>query len=335
MAETKGLRNQKDSVFRMLYRDKGELLQLYNALNETAYDNPDDLEVYTLENAIFMNMKNDVSFLLDSDLNLYEHQASFNPNMPLRDLIYVTRQFEKHVRHESLYSSRQLKLPVPRFVVFYNGTADQPERRILKLSDAYKKETQHPELELKVLMLNINFGKNMALMEKCRTLLEYSIYVDRLRRHTKHMPVEDAVRRTVDECIREGILSEFLLKQKAEVIAMSIFEYDEEAEMAKIRRDEFELGREAGIAEGRKTGIAEGRKTGIAEGHKIGLAEGEQRKLIQIICRKLQKGKNAEQIAEELEEAPNLVANICHVAALFAPDYDYDKIMKALSVAGE
>ncbi|MDO4331614.1 MAG: hypothetical protein Q4C58_02885 [Eubacteriales bacterium] len=241
------MRKYKDTIFRMLYKDKKELLQLYNALNETFYDNPDDLEVYTLESAIFMNVKNDVSFLLDSTLNLYEQQSSFNPNMPLRDLIYVARQLEKYFRNESIYSSKLIKIPVPRFVVFYTGTKDQPERQILKLSDAFQKEVTVPELELKVLMLNINSGKNKELLEKCRTLKKYCIYVDRVRRYAKEMRIDEAVKRTVNKCIQEGILAEFLLTQKAEVMAMSIFEYNEEIELKKIREDEFELGREAGI----------------------------------------------------------------------------------------
>lgn len=252
------VREYKDTVFRMLYRDKKELLQLYNALNGTFYENPDDLEIYTLESAIFMNVKNDVSFLLDSTLNLYEQQSSFNPNMPLRDLIYIARQLEKYFRNESIYSSKIIKIPVPRFVVFYNGQKCQPERQILKLSDAFQKEVSEPELELKVLMLNINLGKNRELLEKCRTLREYCIYVDRIRKYAKEMRIDEAVKRTVDECIQEGVLADFLLSQKAEVMAMSIFEYNEEIELKKIREDEFDLGREAGIEEGIEKGIEKG-----------------------------------------------------------------------------
>ncbi|MDO4332016.1 MAG: hypothetical protein Q4C58_04950 [Eubacteriales bacterium] len=258
MAEqVKVIREYKDTVFRMLYRDKKELLQLYNALNETTYNNPEDLEVCTLENAIFMNVKNDVSFLLDSVLSLYEQQSSFNPNMPLRDLIYVSRQLEKYVRRESIYSSKLIRIPAPRFVVFYNGTSLQPERKILKLSDSFKSNNNEPELELKVLMLNINLGHNKELLEKCKTLKEYCIYVDRVRNYAKEMSIEDAVRLTVDECIRDGILSDFLAAQKAEVIAMSIFEYNEEIEMKKIREDEYNLGKAEGETIGRNTGIEE------------------------------------------------------------------------------
>ncbi|WP_320985074.1 hypothetical protein [Eisenbergiella porci] len=196
-----------------------------------------------------LHFKNDISFLLDSEMNLYEHQGSYNPNMPLRDLVYIAKQLEKYTRDETIYSSTLVKIPVPRFVVFYNGTDGQPERQILRLSDAFEKETAEPELELKVLMLNINFGHNKELMDKCRTLREYSQYVDRVRKYAKRMQIEEAVERAVTECIREGILADFLSSQRAEVIAVSIFEYNEEEEMRKIRASEYKNGKEEGIIE--------------------------------------------------------------------------------------
>ena len=259
------VRNQKDTVFRMLFREKKELLELYNALNDSAYNSPEDLTICTLENAIYMNFKNDISFLLDSEMNLYEHQGSYNPNMPLRDLVYIAKQLEKYTRDETIYSSTLVKIPVPRFVVFYNGTDGQPERQILRLSDAFEKETAEPELELKVLMLNINFGHNKELMEKCRTLREYSQYVDRVRKYAKRMQIEEAVERAVTECTREGILADFLSSQRAEVIAVSIFEYNEEEEMRKIRASEYKNGKEDGIAQGIKQGIEQGIVQGMVE----------------------------------------------------------------------
>lgn len=259
------VRDQKDTVFRMLFREKKELLELYNALNDSAYNSPEDLTICTLENAIYMNFKNDISFLLDSEMNLYEHQGSYNPNMPLRDLVYIAKQLEKYTRDETIYSSTLVKIPVPRFVVFYNGTDGQPERQILRLSDAFEKETAEPELELKVLMLNINFGHNKELMDKCRTLREYSQYVDRVRKYAKRMRIEEAVERAVTECIREGILADFLSSQRAEVIAVSIFEYNEEEEMRKIRASEYKNGKEDGIAQGIKQGIEQGIEQGMVE----------------------------------------------------------------------
>ena len=123
-------RNHKDSVFRMLYLDEKELLNLYNAVNGTNYTDVENLEINTLQNAIYMNMKNDVSFLFNFQVNLYEHQSTVNPNMPLRDLIYVSKLLQKMVRDCDLYGSSLVKIPAPRFVVFYNGTEKQPERRV-------------------------------------------------------------------------------------------------------------------------------------------------------------------------------------------------------------
>ncbi len=149
-----------------------------------------------------------------------------------------------------------IQLPTPSFVVFYNGMKEQPERRILKLSDAFEKSTETPGLELTVLQINVNEGKNRGLMERCRTLREYSQYVACVRKHAAQEPLAEAVEHAVTECIQAGILRDFLLSQRAEVTAMSIFEYDEEEEKRKLRETEYEFGRE----EGKKEGIEEGKK---------------------------------------------------------------------------
>ena len=249
-------RTYKDSVFRMLYSRKEELLSLYNALNGTDYQDPEQLEVTTLENAIYMNMKNDVSFLLDAEMMLYEHQSTWNPNMPLRDLIYITRLLEKYVNRESLYASTPVRIPAPHFVVFYNGSSDVSEDVILKLSDAFEErkgshlERKEPELELKVHFLNINQGNNEELRERCRTLREYSEFVARIRRYAAgETAIEEAVDRAVTECIAEGILADFLRSQRAEVVAVSIFEYNEEEELKKFGRAEYRSGEIKGKAE--------------------------------------------------------------------------------------
>ena len=110
MSETNTQRNYKDTIFRMLFREKENLLSLYNALNHTAYTNVDDLEITTLENAIYMNYKNDISFVFDFELMLYEHQSTVNPNMPLRDLIYVTRVIQSRIKDENLYGKSYIKM---------------------------------------------------------------------------------------------------------------------------------------------------------------------------------------------------------------------------------
>lgn len=251
-------RKYKDKLFRLVFREKKELLSLYNAVNGTDYNNPQDLEVNTLENAIYMNMKNDISFVFDVELNLYEHQSTYNPNMPLRDLLYIARLLERITTDRSLYGISMVQIPTPRFVVFYNGTEEQPERQILKLSDAFEKKISEPELELKVLMLNINLGKNKELLEKCETLREYMLYVTKVREYAATMSIDVAVERAVNECIKQGILQEFLLKYKAEAIQMSIFEYDEEREMQLIKESMRQVYSKEGREEGRKEGRVEG-----------------------------------------------------------------------------
>ena len=162
------VRNYKDTVFRMLFSDKEELLVLYNAVNGTDYSDPDALQITTLESAVYMSMKNDISFVLDTRLSLYEHQSTVNRNMPLRDLMYVAKVFEGLVIHRDLYSSKLIQLPSPRFITFYNGLEEQPERREYHLSDAYEVRDKNPALELIVTQLNINPGYNTGLMENVR-----------------------------------------------------------------------------------------------------------------------------------------------------------------------
>ena len=246
----------KDTVFRMLFSDKKNLLSLYNAINRTEYDDPEKLQTVTLENAIYMGMKNDLAFIIDMNLFLYEHQSTYNPNIPLRDLFYISAEYQKLVDRKSLYSSSLQKIPAPYFIVFYNGTEKQEEYWENSLSDAYENLNGEPRLELKVITLNINEGHNRELLEQCQTLREYAQYVTKVRKYAKEMNLDEAVERTVNECIQEGILKDFLRANRNEVIAMSIFEYDKEEEEKKLRKAEYE----AGIQVGRQEGIQETKK---------------------------------------------------------------------------
>lgn len=247
-------RTYKSSVFYMVFKDKKRLLSLYNALNDTRYDNPDDLEITTLENAIYMNVKNDVSCLLAQEMHLYEHQSTVNPNMPLRDFIYVSRLYETliHKRDYDIYSKKPLKIPAPKFITFYNGVEEQPEKVEMYLSDLYEKKLAPKEqaLELKVVQYNINPGYNTRLKNACRELLDYTEYVSRVRKYKEECSLEEAVDRAVEECIKEGILSDFFENQKAEVKAMSIFEYDEEKHIRKEKEESWEAGKQEGRLEG-------------------------------------------------------------------------------------
>ena len=262
----------------MLFRDRTNLLSLYNAVNQTSYTDPEELAVITLENAVYMNMKNDVAFLMDFRLNLYEHQSTWNPNMPLRDLIYVAKEYQVLTKDQTLYSSSLIRLPTPRFVVFYNGSGMTEESCILRLSDAYQIPEAEPELELKVRVLKIAPEANRELLEACQSLKEYMLFVEQVRKYAAFLELNEAVDRAVNKCIRDGILSDFLSKHKAEVIAVSIFEYDEEREIRLIRQDEFR--------------------------------QGQQNILRDLVHKKLEKGKSPAVIADELELEPDVVETL-------------------------
>ena len=179
--EKKPNRLYKARPFVMIFEDKRKLLELYNAISGKHYEDPELLEINTLENAIYMSMKNDLSFLIDARLSLYEHQSTYSPNLSLRFFFYLSDMFSGMTADANLYGTKKVVLPAPRFVVFYNGEADQPDRQILKLSDLYTVK-EDPMLELKVLMLNVNQGHNPELMEACHTLWEYAEYTGRVRK---------------------------------------------------------------------------------------------------------------------------------------------------------
>ena len=200
-------REFKSTVFTMLYSDRKELLGLYNAVNGTSYSDPSQLEVNTLEHAIYIGMKNDLSFLIDSRLYLYEHQSTFNPNLPLRFLMYIADLYSTLTRDKNLYGTKAVKIPSPKFLIFYNGEKEQPDFQTMKLSQLFSVKEEHPALELEAVMININLGHNQKLMDTCKSLGDYAKYVDRVRKYTKNMELAQAVERAVTECIREGILA--------------------------------------------------------------------------------------------------------------------------------
>ena len=243
------IRNYRDTLFRMLYQDKKRLLSLFNAVNDTHYDNPDDLAITTLDGVLYLGMKNDISCIIDMMMQLYEHQSTVNPNMPLRNLFYVSDLLQKYIYEEGLdiYSRKQIKIPTPKFVVFYNGDEEQPERKEIHLSKAFAANTGETNMELIVLQININKGQNEELKAACQTLQEYAEFTERAREHRKEMELEDAIRTTIDECIRDGILKDFLLKNKAEVYHMCLYEFDVELHEKVLREEEREEGREEGL----------------------------------------------------------------------------------------
>ena len=275
--ETHVNRTYKSTVFAMLFTEKENLLELYNAISGKHYTDPELLEVNTLENAIYMSMRNDISFVVDGRLSLYEHQSTYSPNLPLRFLFYISNLYSGMTREANLYGTRTVKIPGPEFLIFYNGREEMPERQVLRLSDMFTAKGEQCGLELEAVMLNLCGEHNRKLKEACRSLRDYAEYTDRIRKYVREMELEDAVERAIRECIGEGILKEFLEKHRAEAKSMSIFEYDQEKHMRMEREEAWE------------------------EGHAEGFAEGQTELLQNIIRKKLKKGENVSRIATDLE----------------------------------
>lgn len=290
-------RNYKDRIFRMVFREKKALLALYNAMNETDYENEDDLKVTTLESALYLEMKNDVSFGLYDELLLYEHQSTKNPNLPLRNLFYVSDVYSELTKDLFLYGSVPVQIPEPKFVVFYNGLENMQEREVLKLSSLYAKKAEHISLELETLVSNVNVGYNKILMERCRQLSDYAQFVSEVRKRlSKKIPLSEAVNEAVEDCIQRGILAEFLSKNRAEVIKVSIYEYDEE----KVKRMFKE--------ECMKLGMEQGKQLGIEQGKQIGIEQGIEQ--ARVIFRLYISGKSEEDIARETGETIEMIHKV-------------------------
>ena len=240
-------------------------------------------------------------------LFLYEHQSTKNPNIPLRNLLYVADLYSVLTKDMFLYGELPVAIPEPRFVVFYNGEQKMEERAVLRLSDLYCPRTEHPYLELETLVLNINKGYNAELMEKCRELHDYSAFVALVREKRKNgMNLKHAVNEAIDECIHQDIMADFLRRNRAEVVKMSIYEYDEEKNYKMLQEQYWNMGHERGKSEG--------------------IAEGELKEAIRLILIKIKKQQSPEQIADFLELDLSFVKTICQIAAPMAPDYDLDKI---------
>jgi hypothetical protein len=246
----------KDRLFTFLFgrEERREyLLSLYNALNNKSYTDPNELKFTTIEDVIYVGYKNDVSCLITSDevLSLYEQQSTFNPNMPIRGLIYFSKLYQKHITTNKLnmYGTHMIKLPTPQYYVFYIGHQDAPERMILKLSDMFAEKTD--VLECTATMVNINIGYNKDLIKKCKPLYEYSYFINSVYEYKKiYGTIEEAIDKAVDMCIEEDILADILLAHKAEVTDMLLTEFNEEEYIKMIMADSKAEGKAEGLAEG-------------------------------------------------------------------------------------
>ncbi len=236
-------RTYKDRLFKIIFEDKKELLSLYNALTGKNYKNPDELEINTIDDVIYMHLKNDMSFILDDWQNLFEQQSTFNPNQPLRGFFYFADLYKVKYFGKKIYSTRLLKIPTPQYIVFYNGTTNMPDKKELRLSDAFQQPTEQPDIEVIAHMLNINYGHNKELMERCRKLKEYAQFIDIIRhylRENKQWSNEQAISKAIDDCIQNNILRDILQKERLRVMASILSEFDEVGYKEMIREEAYE-----------------------------------------------------------------------------------------------
>lgn len=304
----------KDRLFSFIFGNaerKDWTLSLYNAVNGSSYTNPEDIELMTMEDVLYMGMKNDMTFLITDIVNMYEQQSSYNPNMPVRKLMYAARFYDRyiHLNKLNIYGTKQLRLPIPKLVTFYNGKEDR-EDRILELKDAFQTKDGRfmdvePDIQVRVRMININYGKNKELMEACRPLADYAWFVAEIRRYNnKTMSIEAAVDKALDNMSEDSMLKKFLIANKAEVKQMCITEYNEAETMEQFRNEGREEGRE----------------------------EGELLHLIKTIYKKMLKGKTSDTIADEVEEDIIMIEQIKQAIIEYRKDckneeFDADQVL--------
>lgn len=256
-------RNYRDTLFKKIFgseENKKYLLQLYNALNDSDYKNTDDLQLTTIENIIYVTIKNDVSFLIESKMTLYEQQATYNPNMPLRGLMYYAQLYQEYLTSikRNLYSTRLIKIPNPNFIVFYNGSKETEDVVEFKLSDAFMTPQESPKFEWTAKMLNINKNHNIALQKKCEPLYYYVEFANRVNSNIKKgLSPKAAMTDAVDYAIKNNFYGDFFKKQKMEVLNMSLTEFNQEEYDREKHDDWYEEGRAEGRIEGKKAGILE------------------------------------------------------------------------------
>ena len=243
-------RRYKDSVFVDFFSEdrtaKANFLALYNALHGTDYQSTAILKNVRLKQVFYMSFANDVSYLVDNKIIvLAEHQSTINPNMPIRCLEYIARLYEQFYKSKEKYSRKQLAIPTPEFYVFYNGKEPYRGDSLLKLSDSFTQTHDEYALELSVKVVNINYDKASEILERCKPLKQYSLFVDAVRRNIA-VDKEHGFEKAIKECIQNDILREYLQRKSKEVLNMLIGEYDYDTDIAVQREESFDMGRSEG-----------------------------------------------------------------------------------------
>jgi len=310
-----GNNKYRDRLFTFIFGNEENrewTLSLYNAVNGSSYSDTSALEFTTIKEVLYLGMHNDVSFLIHDEMNLYEQQSTFNPNIPVRMLQYCGQLFERFIvsRKKNKFGRTLIGLPEPRLVVFYNGTGELPDMQVLEISDAFDKfkgerlyfaypdtpsqdvKEHDYDISVRVQMININHGRNKPLMEACKPLFEYAWIVQAVRDNLNQSDKQDkealveAIAKMIHDIPDDFILKPFLVSHHAEIVSMLLTEYDEVEAMNLFRLE----GKLEGLKEGKLEGLKEGKLEGLKEGKLEGLKDGK-RELNSIYCKLIQEGR--------------------------------------------
>jgi len=267
--------NFKSSIFSLVFSNPDTLRELYCALEGITISNDVPVVINTLEDILFMDMNNDISFEIGGKLVvLIEHQSTINPNMALRLLMYIGRVYEKIIEDKKIYSSAKVSIPQPEFFVLYNGMKPFPDEKTLKLSELFESteclgipEKAFPALELELRIININEGKNEGIAKRCRTLAQYSALVSKVREYQREgLSLKGAIKKAVPYCRKHDILKGFMEEHAKEIMNMLTTEWNwdtaKEVWQEEAREEGLSKGREEGIG----MGLAQGREEGFDEG---------------------------------------------------------------------
>jgi predicted transposase/invertase (TIGR01784 family) len=255
-------REYKDSVFSRYFSDPKRLIEVYNAINKTDYPQDTEVEIKTLENVLFNDQFNDVAFLMDQRLIvLIEHQSTINWNMPLRMLLYVSRVYERILDSTNIYKQGLIMIPKPEFIVLYNGTEPWKYKNKLKLSDAFIEAGIPNLLELKVMVYNINQGRNKRILARSKALNDYSIFVSKVREYlAAGKELATAIKSAISYCVEKNVMGEFLSENGSEVENMIMTEFNMEIAQKVWLQEGIDQGIERGIEKGIEKGIEQGRE---------------------------------------------------------------------------
>ena len=247
-------RTFRDTLFRSIYsgkddRSKRWLLSLYNALSGKNYTDISALEITTIDDVIYVTMKNDLSFLINSEMHLFEQQSTVNPNMPLRGLLYFAQLYQKEVakRKLDIFGRSRIKIPSPKFVVFYNGTQEQDDIVKYRLSDLFEVSDSSGEFEWTATVININKKHNETLQKNCKSLYHYCVFVDRVKANlNKKMEPKDAINEAVDFAIKGNFLEGYFKEQRMNIVGNLLTVFNQEDYDRNRRAEGFEDGVEYG-----------------------------------------------------------------------------------------